>query len=74
MRDQILRQIKYNYVHRERISSFLYGDIKGAKQLLDVLCLSPEGESGLHGFIQEIKLTPFGFLIISDIQVLSITL
>jgi hypothetical protein len=56
-------------MHRERISCFLYGDIRGAKQASDVLCLLPDTVDGITGYIQEIKLTPFGFTLYSDIQV-----
>jgi hypothetical protein len=67
--DSILKQIKYNFVHRERISSFLFGDIRGAKQSCEILCLPPDSDDGIKGYFQEIKLSPFGFILISDIQV-----
>ncbi len=61
-----MKQIKNEYVHRERISSFLYGDIRGAKQQMDI---SIRPENGITGYIQEIDYTPFGYQLFSAIQV-----
>lgn len=61
-----MKQIKNEYVHRERISSFLYGDIRGAKQQMDI-AIRPE--NGIPGYIQDIDYIPFGFQLFSDIQV-----
>jgi len=62
-----MKQIKNEYVHRERISSFLYGDINGIKQQMDI---SIRSENGLTGYIRDIYQKPFGFQLFSAKQVI----
>ena len=65
-----MKQIKYEYVHRERVSSFVFGDIRGAKLSMDMTIRSSK-EKGINGYIQDIDYTPFGFQLYSEIQVKS---
>ncbi len=62
--------MKYEFVHSNRISRDLYVDCDVAKLMLDKFC---EGDK-LKGYIQEIMLNPFGILLISEIQVRSLSL
>lgn len=62
--------IKSEYNDLNRLSSDIYSDADLAKKMTDDLCLISKSE--LHGYIQEISLNPFGFLLISDIQVIII--
>jgi hypothetical protein len=52
---------------REQVSNFIYGDIRGAKTLMDTTITN---ETGFDGYIQDIDYTPFGFLMFSEIQVI----
>lgn len=58
--------MKNEFIYREQISSFIFGDIRGAKTLMDT---SIKNENGINGFIQDIEYTPFGFQLYSAIQV-----
>ncbi len=52
---------------REQVSNFIYGDIRGAKTLMDATITN---ETGFNGYIHDIDYTPFGFLMFSEIQVI----
>ena len=62
-----LKMIKSEFVNRHKMSSDVYIDTLATKTLTDGLCL--ESSSNIEGYIQEIGLNPFGFLLLSDIQV-----
>ncbi len=63
-----LSKIKYEELHKDRLSTNFIDDVQAAKELCDNLCFKIN-ENGIDGFIREIQLDPFGFLLISDIQV-----
>lgn len=50
------------------MSKDLTCDLKATKRLCDSMCLTFD-ESNLSGFIQKTMIEPFGFLLLSDIQV-----
>ena len=55
-------------MNRDRLSKDIFVDVEAAKVLCEHLCLfSSPGK--LSGFVQEINQNPFGFLLMSDIQV-----
>ena len=58
--------IKYECRHADRLSPNVYIDSEGAKILMDCLCLEI---GSLEGYIQDTHLNPYGFLLISGIQV-----
>ena len=64
----VLKTIKSELVHQNRLSNELISDIKAAKTLCDSFCLNSQ-TTDLFGFIQKISLDPFGFLLLSHIQV-----
>jgi hypothetical protein len=59
--------ISSEYRNRDRLSTDFFGDANIAKLLTDNLCLPIKGK--INGYIQEISLSPFGFLTMSDLQV-----
>jgi hypothetical protein len=63
-----LAMIKSEFLHQNRISNDIFHDAQSAKIIHDNY-YKKVFRDGLLGFIQEISLDPFGFLLISDIQV-----
>lgn len=59
--------IKSEIVHKNRLATDLISDIQASKVIYDSTIFSEEYE--IKGFIQEISLIPFGFLLMSNIQV-----
>lgn len=59
--------IKSEAVSRSRISNEVFIDSSATKTITDTMCLA--SKSNIQGYIQEIGLDPFGFLLFSDIQV-----
>jgi hypothetical protein len=55
---------------REIFSKNLLDDLNLAKKYFNELCLKSNKKDHLIGFLQDIYQEPFGFLLISDIQVL----
>jgi hypothetical protein len=62
--------MKHEYIHRYRLSSNWIEDLIISKLFCDYLCLPNQGP--LIGYMRSIRQDPFGFLLISDIQVISI--
>ena len=62
-----LKMIKSEFSNQNKISSDVFTDALAAKAVSDGMCL--ESNSNIKGYISEIGLDPFGFLLISDIQV-----
>jgi hypothetical protein len=63
-----LKKMKSEFVNRHKMSSDVFVDVLAAKSVTDGMCL--KSSSNIEGYIQEISLNPFGFLLFSDIQVL----
>ena len=63
-----LKMIKSEFSNKNKISSDVFTDALAAKAVTDGLCL--ESNSNIEGYISEIGLYPFGFLLICDIQVI----
>lgn len=61
-----LRVIKSEIAHIDRLSRSLDEDIKICKMMCDNML---NVGYNLQGFVQEISSDPFGFLLLSDIQV-----
>ena len=59
-----LRKIKQEYLTRNRISNDVFVDAQATKLLMDNLLCSAS-KSNLKGFVQEIGLHPYGFLLLS---------
>ena len=64
----VLKQIKYEFVHRNRISKDIFVDSNAAKVLSEYLCLELENKD-VNGYVQQINQNPFGMLLFSEIQV-----
>lgn len=60
--------MKSEYLRQNRISTDVYHDANTAK-IVHSSYYKKIYDDGLIGYIQEISLDPFGFLLISDIQV-----
>ena len=60
--DVVLKKIKFEATHKLRYSNKIMDDIEATKIMADDLC-------GDLGYIQNINFNPFGFLLISRIQV-----
>ena len=67
-----MARIKYQYQHKDKLSNDIYKDIELAKNFFISLAIPPSSMNGLKGYIQEIVHDPFGFLLISDMQVIKI--
>ena len=63
-----MKKVKYQYQHKNRLSIDRYIDIDLAKKFFLSLCI-PVTKLGLKGFVQEIYHDPFGFILLSDLQV-----
>ena len=62
-----LSMIKKEFVDSFKLSNEVFVDAQAAKVLTDGLCYSVNNT--VSGFIQEISLDPYGFFLLSDIQV-----
>ena len=69
----VLKAIRNEMIHRERLSTNLMDDCRATKTLLDSTCLSSELHS-IKGFIQEINDDPFGLILFTEIEVNNIFL
>lgn len=67
----IIKQMKYELSHQLRLSTELCSDLNAAKILTDknIFTQNPSIKSGVLGFVHHICLHPFGFILISDLQV-----
>ena len=67
-----MRKVLSEYRHQNKYSNALLEDIGSAKIELDKFCIKAktdeEKERGVNGFVQEVTATPFGFKLISHIQ------
>ena len=68
IKKSVLKTIKNEKMHENRFSNDLICDIKASKILCDSFCITFE-ETDMLGFIQKTILNPFGFLLLSYIQV-----
>ena len=64
-----MKKVKYQYRHKNRLSIDRYVDIDLTKKFYISMC-TPMGKSGLKGYVQEIFHDPFGFLLLSNFQVI----
>lgn len=64
----VLGNIKHEFRNRNKISNEVFNDCEIIKLITDSMCLA--SQTTLNGYIHEIGLNPFGFLLISDIQVI----
>ena len=64
----ILHKIKSQFVHRNRLDADIIIDTDACKRLFDA-SYPPETPGRIKGYMQDISLCPFGFLLISNIQV-----
>ena len=65
-----LNQIRYEIKHQERLSNDIFRDSLHTKYIMESLInndLSTINE--MHGYMQNLSLDPYGFLLISEIQV-----
>jgi hypothetical protein len=60
--------IKYEKVHKDRLAVKLRDDLDSAKIVCDNLCLKIK-ENGVDGYLQNTQTNPFGFLLLSELQV-----
>ena len=68
-KENILKQIRYEFKHRDRISRDILIDSQAAKSICEHLCIHPSKEGELKGFVQQINQDPYGMLLTSSIQV-----
>ena len=66
-----MKTVKSDFNKRDRLDMNIFTDCWATKNLCDKWCKLPEkiSDKSITGFIQEITQTPFGFLMLSDIQV-----
>jgi hypothetical protein len=64
----VLAKIKSEQKYRDRVSADMFGDIDGTKNHYD----ENLKDGKIKGFIREIGYNPFGFLLISQIQVINL--
>ncbi len=75
VRKNIFETIKYELRHKNRFSTDHLIDVIAAKRVFKTLEVFSKDEykslpdDYIHGFIQEISLDPFGFLLFSNLQV-----
>ena len=69
---KLMTQMKYEFAHRNRLSTDHQKDIQASKKLCENLLNHVNGQtSSLKGLIQLISQNPFGFIMCSNIQVIS---
>jgi hypothetical protein len=66
----VLNVMKHEYVHRDRISTEIDKDAKTAKKMFETLCIQIYTPSKILGFIRELHSDPFGYILLSELQVL----
>ena len=59
--------MKYEYKTKNRVSNDHFMDLHAAKNVTDLLCL--DTSKLIKGFIQKSFLNPFGFIMLSDLQI-----
>ena len=64
----VLAKIKYEEIHKDRLSTKLVDDAEAAKTVFDMFCLKTYNE-GIDGYIRNISVNPFGILLLCDLQV-----
>ncbi len=62
--------MKHEYVHRDRISTEIDKDAKTAMKMFETLCIQINTTSKILGFIRELHSDPFGYILLSDLQVI----
>jgi hypothetical protein len=67
----ILKQIRYEFNHKERISRDILNDVEASKFMCERLCIHPSKEGEIQGFVQKISQQPFGMILLSTIQVIT---
>ena len=65
----ILKNLRYEFKMRDRISRDILIDSQACKTLCEKLCLHPTKEDELVGYVQQIYQDPFGLMLLSSIQV-----
>lgn len=65
----VLKKIKSEYHLRNRLFFDIFSDVQATKSLCERICVS---SNIVRGYVQDIHQDPFGFLMISEIQVISI--
>lgn len=64
-----LRQIKFEAVHRNRLSTDVLIDTMSLKNSMNYNCIELQQNDSITGYIQDIFADPFGFIFFSQIQV-----
>ncbi len=64
-----LYRIRKEFTDANKLSNDIYIDIEAAKISMDGLCHVVNPKSIFKGYISDISLNPFGFLLNSEIQV-----
>jgi hypothetical protein len=62
--------MKHEFEHRYRLSDDVFDDLTISKLFCDKLCLPNEGF--ISGYVHQLCQDPFGFILLSDIQVFQI--
>ena len=65
----VLKQIKFEHVHKDKISSELFTDTEATKRLFEYDSVNLSGRDSINGFIQEHNSNPFGVLLMCELQV-----
>ena len=69
-----MKQIKFQYKHQDRLSVNIYADAEAAQTILEIMTQEFYQEinlsSLLQGFVQYVVFKPFGFLLMSELQVI----
>ena len=64
-----MRQIKYEAVHEDRLSRCPFIDSRLMKRIFEENCLIVSKSNPIQGFIHELGCDPFGYVLMSDLQV-----
>ena len=68
-----MKQIKFQYKHQDRLSVNIYADAEAAQTILEIVTqefYQEMSSSMLQGFVQYVVFKPFGFLLMSELQVI----
>lgn len=65
----MLRKVKFDALHIMRISSDVLKDTMSLKNSFNLNCFDDKNDNFISGYIQDINADPYGFLLMSRIQV-----
>jgi hypothetical protein len=61
--------MKHEFVHKDRLSIDNDKDAKAVKLVFELLCVKLKTSCKITGYLRELHSDPFGFILLSELQV-----